>query len=106
MKYTGMISPKFKLGNFKEEEGSVIVHGTAGIFSHGCILYFKVGGMVGTLVLLHYHLYSMPTHRVFPSVLPDRTSILFRDPPSLHASYWGLGEADPPLGWGCMDSLV
>lgn len=72
-----MISPKFKLAaNSKEEEGYVIVQENADIFDHGCILYFKVDGVVGTLVLLHYHLYTIPTHHCFP-VFPDRSSIFY-----------------------------
>lgn len=83
------------------------MHGHARIVNHGPVLYSKVSGMVGTLVLLHYHLYSVPTHHplhLFPSVLPDKTSLLFRHLPSLSASFGGLREADPPSGLGYMDS--
>ena len=102
----GIISPKFILaGNCKEEKGNVIVHETAGIFTRGCIFYFKADGMVPTLVVCCY-LSSMPSHLLFPSVLPDKTSALFRDLLALYTSYGGLREADPPSGlWGTDSSV-
>lgn len=101
----GIISPKFILaGNCKEAKGNVIVHETAGIFTCGCIFYFKADGMVATSVFCYY-VSLMPTHLLFPSVLPDETSTLLRDLLSLYTSYGGLRKADPPSGlWG-MDSL-
>lgn len=85
----GIISPKFILaGNWKKEKGNVIVHETAGIFTRGCIFYFKADGMVATLVLFCY-LSLMPTHLLFPSVLPDKIFTLFRDLLSLYTSCWG-----------------
>ena len=44
----GIISPKCILaGNCKEEKGKVIVHETAGIFTRGCIFYFKADAHLG-----------------------------------------------------------
>lgn len=103
----GIISPKCILaGNCKEEKGNVIVHETAGIFTRGCIFYFKADAMVATLVFCYY-LSLMPTHLLFPSVLPDETSTLLRDLLSLYTSYGGLRKADPPSGlWGMDSSLL